>query len=708
MTLNSKERSLPNHRRFAGPLDREELDLLMGCIGGSPIPAFVIDRDHRLIYWNRALEELSKISAEEVIGTSQQWRAFYSRQRPCLADLLVEGAVADIPQWYGRKYLKSPLIEDAYEATDFFPELGETGRWLRFTAALLRDPQGPVLGAVETLEDITEKKEAEAALLKAHEELEMRVRERTAELARTNEILQRTTDQLSLLLESLPIVSYTRNTAGKYEMTFVSHSVEEITGYSPLDFTDRASFWQNQIHPDDRHRVIKAMKESRVEGTHHCEYRFRASDQTYRWFSDFWRLVRMPDAPAPYFVGIWQDVTDEKRLRQENELRLQQIIQTHKLTALGEVVAGVAHEINNPVSFISYNIPLLEEIWDTLEPVFVDHDAFARVCEQRGVTRTEVVQNMREIIHAFKIASHRINRVITGLKEFSRSDELAEKKAIQVADIIQGVLVIVGGQIRKTVSIIEQKIEPGLPAVRGHFQKLEQVLTNLLINAHQAISPGRKGKITIAARHLPRLDAVVVAIEDNGKGMARETVDHIFDPFFTTRRDSGGTGLGLSISYGLIKEHGGTISVLSQQKVGSRFTIYLPIDGRSLPRMNPRLLFVDSDDTFLKDIQAFFLEAATCQIESPEDREKILQYLTDYPEVDWVICAMDLKGLNSCQLMSSIKKRYPLIYTVLYGRDGDGLQGNPDPSFIPSFTLQKPFDMDKLQKMIQEVGRQRL
>ncbi|MCX5827875.1 MAG: PAS domain-containing protein [Deltaproteobacteria bacterium] len=697
-----------NHRSFNGALDREELDLLMGCIGGSPIPAFVIDRDHRLVYWNRALEELSKIRAEEVIGTNQQWRAFYSRQRPCLADLLVEEAVADIPQWYGKKYIESPLIEDAYEATDFFPELGESGRWLRFTAALLRYPQGPILGAVETLEDITESKAAEAALLKAHEELEMRVRERTAELAITNQILQRTTDHLSLLLESLPIVSYTRNTAGKYEMTFVSHSVEEITGYSPSDFTDHAVFWQNQLHPDDRHRVIKALKEASGEGMRHCEYRFRAADQTYRWFSDFWRLVRMPDAPVTYFVGIWQDVTEEKRIRQENELRLQQIIQTHKLTALGEVVAGVAHEINNPVSFISYNIPLLEEIWDTLEPVFIDQDAFAQVCEQRGVTRTEVVQNMREIIHAFKIASSRINRVITGLKEFSRSDDMAEKKAVQVADVIQGVLVIVGGQMRKTVSVIEQKIEPGLPAVRGHFQKLEQVMTNLLINAHQSISPGRKGKITITARHLPRLDAVVVAIEDNGKGMARETMDHIFDPFFTTRRDSGGTGLGLSISYGLIKEHGGTISVLSQTRVGSRFSLYLPTEGQNMPAMNPLLLCIDSDAAFLKDMEVHFPGAVTWLVRSPDDEDPILQYLNDYPEVDWVICARELKDINGWQLLASIKKRYPLLYTALYGSGSENRQADPDPNFIPSFTIQKPFDMDKLQKMIQEAGRQRL
>lgn len=702
------KRSLSNHSRFNGTLSKDELDLLMGCIGGSPIPAFVIDREHRIVYWNRALEELSKIRAEEVIGTNQQWRAFYSKQRPCLADLLVDEAIGEIPQWYGKKYLESPLIEDAYEATDFFPELGETGRWLRFTAALLRYPQGPILGAVETLEDITESKAAEAALLKAHEELEMRVRERTAELAITNEILQRTTDQMSLLLESLPIVSYTRNTAGKYEMTFVSHSVEDIAGYSPSVLTGRPAFWQNQIHPDDRHRVIKALKETNNDRIQHCEYRFRAADQTYRWFSDFWRLVRIPDAPVTYFVGIWQDVTEEKRIRQENELRLQQIIQTHKLTALGEVVAGVAHEINNPVSFISYNIPLLEEIWDTIEPVFLDNEAFTQVCEQRGVTRTEVVENMREIIHAFKMASGRIKRVITGLKEFSRSDELAEKKEVQVADVIQGVLVIVGGQVRKTVSIIEQRIDPGLPTVRGHFQKLEQVLTNLLINAHQAISPGRKGKIVITARHIPRLDAVVVTIEDNGKGMTRETIVHIFDPFFTTRRDSGGTGLGLSISYGLVKEHGGTIGVLSQPRLGSRFSLYLPREGKNLAALSPLLLCIDSDAAFLRDVETHFPGAITWQAMSPDDEEQILQYLNDYPEVDWVICARELNSISGRQLLTSIKEKYPLLYTALYGEGGEDGQAGPGAKFIPSFTIQKPFDMDKLHKIIQEAGRQRL
>jgi len=695
------------HKR-EGPLAREELDLLMGCIGGSPIPAFVIDRHHRLIYWNRALEELSAISAAEVIGTDQHWRAFYSSRRPCLADLLVEGTVADIPRWYGRKYIKSPLIDEAYEATDFFPELGDSGRWLRFTAALLRAPQGPALGAVETLEDITERKAAEEALLKAHEELEARVRERTLELGRTNEILQRTTDQLSLLLESLPIVSYTRNAVERYEITFVSHSVTEITGYHPGDFTDKHTFWQERLHPDDRRRVIKSLQETGGAGTHHCEYRFRAVDQTYRWFSDFWRPVRMPDVPTPHFVGIWQDVTEEKRIRRENELRLQQIIQTHKLTALGEVVAGVAHEINNPISFISYNIPLLEEIWSTIAPVLKDHDDFARSCSRRGLGPGEVMDNMDQIIQAFKIASTRISRVITGLKEFSRSDERSEKKTLAVNEVIRGALVIVGAQVRKTVSIIEERLAVDLPPVQGHFQKLEQVIGNLLINAHQSMPEDRKGKITITTCHLPRLDAVVIAIEDTGRGIAREALGHVFDPFFTTRRDSGGTGLGLSISYGLIKEHGGTIGVLSHPRLGSRFSIFLPVEGKQLPRLQPRLLLIDADASFLKDLQAHFVAAATWLIKSPADKEGIVRFLDETPEVDWVIAAADLRILTGEEVIAAVRERHPLLYTVLYGPGGRSRRHGLPPASPPSFTVAKPFAMEELVKLIEDTGRQRL
>lgn len=144
---------------------------LFSVIQGSPIPTFVIGKDHKVIYWNKALEELSRIKRTEIVGTSQHWRAFYRQERPCMADILVDAAVHDINYWYENKWIKSTLIEEAYEATNFFPDLGTKGKWLHFTAASIRNAQDELVGAIETLEDITARKRIEESSRRLAERL---------------------------------------------------------------------------------------------------------------------------------------------------------------------------------------------------------------------------------------------------------------------------------------------------------------------------------------------------------------------------------------------------------------------------------------------------------------------------------------------------------------------------------------------------------
>jgi len=144
----------------------ENEQMMRSIIQGSPIPAFVIRRDHRVLYWNKSLEALSGVKIKDIIGTKEHWRAFYKSERPCLADLLVDESLEASPNWYSGKLTKSRFLKEGYETTEFFPNLETGGRWVHITAAAIRDSRGRISGAIETLEDITERKLAEEELLK--------------------------------------------------------------------------------------------------------------------------------------------------------------------------------------------------------------------------------------------------------------------------------------------------------------------------------------------------------------------------------------------------------------------------------------------------------------------------------------------------------------------------------------------------------------
>jgi PAS domain S-box-containing protein len=145
---------------------RNDQQILRSIIQSSPIPTFVISTDHKILHWNKALEELNGIKADQVVGTDQQWRAFYSSPRSCMADLILNNKINNSSILYSGTVTKSKLLKDAYEVTEFFPELGEKGKWFRITSASLRDSGGRLFGAMETLEDITDQKTAEEELLK--------------------------------------------------------------------------------------------------------------------------------------------------------------------------------------------------------------------------------------------------------------------------------------------------------------------------------------------------------------------------------------------------------------------------------------------------------------------------------------------------------------------------------------------------------------
>jgi len=154
-----------SERKRAEAREQHFRRLLGQIMDGDPVPTFVIDARHRIVHWNRACAMITGIPASSVQGTNRQWSAFYPNERPVLADLIVDDAIENVVDThYHGKFRRSSIVEGAYEAEDFFPQFGEKGCWLYFTAAPLRDAQGAIIGAIETLQDVTRRHEAEHAL----------------------------------------------------------------------------------------------------------------------------------------------------------------------------------------------------------------------------------------------------------------------------------------------------------------------------------------------------------------------------------------------------------------------------------------------------------------------------------------------------------------------------------------------------------------
>jgi len=395
----------------------------------------------------------------------------------------------------------------------------------------------------------------------------------------------------------------------------------------------------------------------------------------------------------------------EQKRRRDAEYRLKQSIQADRLAALGEVVAGVAHEINNPNSFITYNVPMLKEIWDSLEPVIRDHAAQHPAFLGKPIQPDEMIQDMNDVIESIRIGSERISKVVVNLKDFARLDESPEFKPIDINEVIEKTLTIVGAQLRRSADRVETHLDENLPEIQGHFGKIEQVLANLLTNASHALPQKRGSIISLSTRYVKRLKSVIVAVEDNGNGIPAETLHRIFEPFYTTRRSTGGTGLGLSISHGIVEEHGGILGVLSKPGMGACFSLFLPETPDVKLELEPTILCVDDEKAFPEIIRSYFAKAKPAPAEVMTNPEKVVAHLMEHPEIDMVISDIRMPHLNGWELLDRIKERFPLISVILYSGHPEELENSGSCTAKPDGLIQKPFELNHLARQIEKIGR---
>lgn len=664
---------------------------LESIIQGTPIPLFVIGRDHRVIYWNRSLEKLSGITAEGMVGTNGQWRAFYREPRPCIADLIVDENTDALAEGGGSGIARSTLIEGAYEAVNFFPNLGDKGRWLHYTAAPVRNAAGEMIGAIETLEDITELKLFEAQLEsrlrfeqtlldaipqpvyykdrdgiylgcnKAYEEFlnisrdrlvgrsvidvapqklagvyhekDLELFERPGNQSYQSQVLDsnhgvhdvifhRATfngpdggvagligtifDVTDLKIlerklresEELYRMISEKSFAGVYVVQdrvfkFINNTAAAYAGFTAGELEGKPSQTM-LVHPDDREmhssRAREMIKGLRKEP---LEFRIMTKDGQVRWIMETLAPIVYEGRPA--VLGNSMEITTQKQAEEKLVHAMKQLekayedlasiqaksVQQQKMASIGQLSAGIAHEINNPMGFISGNLGVLETYAASIESIInIQREALQQPADAerlRAVDRewkrlkiARILDDIHSLIQESIVGADRIKKIVQDLMRFSISDE-AEHKPGDINDSLARVLSVLKNDIAKKATLKEEWGK--LPHTRCNIGTLSQAFINIITNALQAIS----GQGEIAVKTWVEDDNIMISVTDTGLGIAEDVLPRIFEPFFTTRDVGEGMGLGLSSAYETVKRHRGEISVKSEVGKGTEVTLKIPV-----------------------------------------------------------------------------------------------------------------------------------
>jgi C4-dicarboxylate-specific signal transduction histidine kinase len=257
-------------------------------------------------------------------------------------------------------------------------------------------------------------------------------------------------------------------------------------------------------------------------------------------------------------------------------------MQASKMVALGTLVSGVSHEVNNPNNFIMLNAPILKEAWDHAMPILKEYYEQNGDFLLGGMRYTEIRGKVPALFSGILDGSKRIKRIVEDLKNYVREESGDMRQSLDVKAVLSSAISLLANMINKSTNRFVIEYGNDLPAIMGNFQRLEQVMINLIQNACQAIDDKERG-VFVSSSFDPAKGEVVILVRDEGSGIPEEALAHITDPFFTTRQDQGGVGLGLSISLKIVEELGGTLCFHSEAARGTTAEIRLPIDRQPSP-----------------------------------------------------------------------------------------------------------------------------
>ena len=418
---------------------------------------------------------------------------------------------------------------------------------------------GKVIGSLASVYDITDRKRIESALRDSEEKLRIG-EERFRQLFEQNE------EPLFLFR------------GGSAEILDVNPAAVQLYGY-PREELLRGGL-SLFVQPGDRPELLSAISGMQFDTILSVERATHLRSDGERIFVSLRGKSICTESGHVVYCSV-RDITTRIRMEEDAKLHQAQLIHANRMTSLGTMVSGVAHEINNPNNLVMFNAPLIHSAWEDALPVL---DAFFREngdFSLGGLPYSEMKEVVPKMAAGISDASARIKAIVENLKDFARQDTSRHQAAVRINDVVRMAVTFLNHEILRATRRFEVANGEDLPQVMGSAQRLEQVVINLLNNAFQALPSNRHG-IRVTTCRGRWAGEVEVRVEDEGVGMSTKVLERIKEPFFSTHLDSGGLGLGVSICQSIIQEHRGTLEFESEVGKGTRAIVRLPGIGNAL------------------------------------------------------------------------------------------------------------------------------
>ena len=504
---------------------------------------------------------------------------------------------------------------------------------------------------------------------------------------RLEAMVQERSEQLRSLFEGVPVGLHRTTPDG--QILDANPALVQMLGYPDRESLLRVTVPSLYVNREDR-RVFRSRIES--EGVvRDFEAQFRRRDGTVIWTQANARAVRDEGGRVLHYEGSVQDITERKRAEEEIQRQREALLQREKLAAMGALLAGVAHELNNPLSVVMGQAAMLRRAADSEAPA----------------RRAEKIEK----------AADRCARIVKNFLALARQRP-PERSRVGLNQVVEDAVELLAYQLRVDDVEVDLDLGDGLPELWADPHQLHQVVINLVSNARDAMretAPPRR--LTLATRHDPSRARVTLRIADTGPGMPPEVQARIFEPFFTTKPAGQGTGLGLSLCHGIVEGHGGVMHVESQPGQGATFVAELPVETappsqpealseETLPLVTGKAILVVDDEPDVAGVLAEMLVADGHQVETATSGVRALEKLAER-DYDLIVSDIKMPELDGPGLYHEIERRYPRLRRRIIFLTGDTLSAWTDDflAHTEASSLSKPFVPGEVRRAVQRALR---